>query len=213
MTALTQVLAVARSIPISYLVVGAGGAGGGNRGGGGGAGGVLSGSTSITPGSYAVTVGAGGIGVLGAGGDGGSSSFQNIVASGAGGGGSSSSAAGGPGGSGGGAAYTSGAAGGSGGQGNAGGSNSFTNGSKYSIGQGTLLQLERRVHRSKNRYPKSHGTSSQHSSRATKPRSTRLRASWPRERGTCLIWARSRLAYRRPKKDSTAPITTISPIR
>ena len=50
------------SVNIGYLVVGGGGAGGGQICGGGGAGGLLeSSSYDITPGTYTVTVGAGGV--------------------------------------------------------------------------------------------------------------------------------------------------------
>jgi Concanavalin A-like lectin/glucanases superfamily len=49
-------------IPCAYLVVGGGGGGGKDMGGGGGAGGYTSGSSLLTPGTYSVTVGAGGYG-------------------------------------------------------------------------------------------------------------------------------------------------------
>lgn len=49
-------------IPCAYLVVGGGGGGGKDMGGGGGAGGYTSGSSVLTPGTYSVTVGAGGYG-------------------------------------------------------------------------------------------------------------------------------------------------------
>jgi len=47
---------------VNYLFVGGGGGGGDRHGGGGGAGGVQTGSFSVTTGTYAVTVGAGGAG-------------------------------------------------------------------------------------------------------------------------------------------------------
>jgi hypothetical protein len=55
------------SIPASYLVVGGGGGGGMDMGGGGGAGGYIAGSTNLAPGTYSVSVGAGGIGAPAAG--------------------------------------------------------------------------------------------------------------------------------------------------
>jgi hypothetical protein len=45
---------------VNYLIVGGGGGGGDRHGGGGGAGGVVSGTWSASPGTYTVTVGAGG---------------------------------------------------------------------------------------------------------------------------------------------------------
>lgn len=54
-------------IPVSYLVVGGGGGGGMDMGGGGGAGGYLAGSTYLAPGTYTITVGAGGTGAPAAG--------------------------------------------------------------------------------------------------------------------------------------------------
>ena len=53
------------STTADYLVVAGGGGGGSDAGGGGGAGGMLTGSTSISAQSYAVTVGAGGSGGTG----------------------------------------------------------------------------------------------------------------------------------------------------
>ena len=71
---------------VDYLVVAGGGSGGGNStansacGGGGGAGGMLTGSTSLTPGqSYTITVGAGGAGTNGAGNNGNNSVLGSIV--------------------------------------------------------------------------------------------------------------------------------------
>jgi len=55
------------SIPAGYLIVGVGGGGGMDMGGGGGAGGYVAGNTYFAPGSYNVTVGAGGIGAPAAG--------------------------------------------------------------------------------------------------------------------------------------------------
>lgn len=120
---------------VNYHLV-AGGSGGGGAtavsytGGGGGAGGVLSGTTSLSPGTpYSVVVGAGGTGVAGNNGTVGSSStFSSFTAIGGGygAGGSGSLGPGGSGGSGGGGAGGGGSnqAGGSGtsGQGFAGGS-------------------------------------------------------------------------------------------
>jgi len=70
---------------VEYLVVGGGGSGGRNSstrsGGGGGAGGYLSGTVSLTPGTYTVTVGAGGMAqvVQDSASDGGSSSIGTTV--------------------------------------------------------------------------------------------------------------------------------------
>ena len=47
---------------VNYLVVGGGGGGGDRHGGGGGAGGVLTGTWSVSAGTYTVTVGLGGVG-------------------------------------------------------------------------------------------------------------------------------------------------------
>jgi hypothetical protein len=83
------------SLSVEYLVVAGGGSGGynilGGGGGGGGAGGLLSGSTNLSNGSYQVTVGTGGIYVLGAGQNGGNSVFNSITAIGGGGGGGGAS--------------------------------------------------------------------------------------------------------------------------
>jgi len=81
---------------VEYLIVAGGGAGGGRHGGGGGAGGLLTGFTTVQPGNYNITVGAGGAGVTGicdaicgrAGGNGGNSSAFGLTAIGGGGGGS-----------------------------------------------------------------------------------------------------------------------------
>ena len=84
------------SIEVEYLIVGGGGGGGTNMGGGGGGGGVLAGNTILTPGTYTITVGAGGAGapagttgghptVTGA--NGGNSTFNGLTAYGGGWGG------------------------------------------------------------------------------------------------------------------------------
>jgi hypothetical protein len=78
---------------VDHLVVAGGGGGGGIIGGGGGGGGVLTGTTSVSPGSYAVTVGTGGTGGTGwdtttqQGARGGNSTFGALTAQGGGGGG------------------------------------------------------------------------------------------------------------------------------
>ena len=121
----------------SYLIV-AGGGGGANAGGGGGAGGLLSGASSLTPGTvYSVTVGSGGAGGSGypnvQGTNGNNSTAFSITSIGGGGGSSFSTNAtggksGGSGGGGGGADFSGQqGAGGSGtsGQGNAGGNGIF----------------------------------------------------------------------------------------
>lgn len=115
------------SYSVSYLIVAGGGSGGsrGNRGGGGGgAGGLLTGSTTLNPGTnYTVTVGGGGTAAnSGASGSAGSNSvFSSLTA--IGGGYGTSGGNGGNGGSGGGGTTDSPALGGSGtsGQGNSGG--------------------------------------------------------------------------------------------
>ena len=125
---------------IQLLVVAGGGGGGANNasasaGGGGGSGEVYySASTSVSAGTYTVTVGASGIAGISAGardgGDGGDSVFNTIIAAGGGGGGGPGGALGGdglPGGSGGGAGRGGSLGGASvttaGGLGNAGGNN------------------------------------------------------------------------------------------
>lgn len=129
-------LVVTNGGTIEYLVVGGGGSGGGNSasrsGGGGGAGGFKTGSISITPGTYAITVGSGGVALRPqtSSSDGGGSSIGALVSVSGGGGGASVSGttavAGRAGGSGGGG--TCGGAGGAGisGQGNNGGNSSST---------------------------------------------------------------------------------------
>jgi hypothetical protein len=90
-----EVQSVGNETAVQYLVVGGGGGGGSDMGGGGGGGGVFSGTTNVTPGTYNITVGAGGAGAPGPqrarrGFEGGNSSFigtgANIVAFGGGGG-------------------------------------------------------------------------------------------------------------------------------
>ena len=113
------------SVSVTYLVVAGGGGGGVGRGGGGGGGGVLAGTTTLTAGTYTITVGAGGANAYNdnQGGDGGSSSIgTTVVTTGGGGGGGWSTNAGRAGGSGGGASAGSTASGGTGvsGQGYAG---------------------------------------------------------------------------------------------
>jgi len=79
------------SVMVNYLVIAGGGGGGVGRAGGGGAGGVLTGTTTLTSGSYTITVGNGGANAYndGQGGDGGSSSIGSLfVTTGGGGGGS-----------------------------------------------------------------------------------------------------------------------------
>jgi hypothetical protein len=112
-----------------YLLVGAGGAGGGctattnNGAGGGGGGQVKVGTLAVTPGTpVTVTIGAGGTGVSGAGGNSGASSqFGSVTAYGGGGGGTTgnggadSPGGGGAAGGGGGAGSTANSAGGGGG--------------------------------------------------------------------------------------------------
>jgi hypothetical protein len=112
----------AGSIRVEYLIVGGGGGGGMDMGGGGGGGGVLLGTTVLGPGTYSITVGAGGAGAPAAGTAGqpsghqytipatagGNSTFNGLTAYGGGFGGSSyrgytPGIAGGNGGSGGGA--------------------------------------------------------------------------------------------------------------
>jgi hypothetical protein len=124
---------------IEYLVVAGGGAGGGNSstrsGGGGGAGGLKAGSIAITAGTYAITVGAGGMALVPqtSASDGGGSSIGTLVTCSGGGGGASVSGttavAGRAGGSGGGGTCAGAAGTGITGQGrNGGGSASTTSG-------------------------------------------------------------------------------------
>lgn len=74
---------------VDYLIVAGGGGGGQNNGGGGGAGGVISSATSLSLGSYTVTIGAGGSGATGSGwsgSNGSNTSFNPGTAIGGGGG-------------------------------------------------------------------------------------------------------------------------------
>ena len=109
---------------IEYLVVAGGGAGGTDRGGGGGAGGMLTGTVSISPGSYTITRGGGAAPVTEYGTSSGSaSSIGSLITAAGGGGGGGEGGAGATGGSGGGSGYGSGGYGsGTSGQGNRGGS-------------------------------------------------------------------------------------------
>lgn len=110
-------LVVTNGGTIEYLVVAGGGSGGGNSstrsGGGGGAGGFKTGSISVTPGTYAVTVGAGGMALTPqtSASDGGGSSIGTLVTTTGGGAGASVS----------GTTAVAGRAGGSGGGGTCGG--------------------------------------------------------------------------------------------
>lgn len=57
---------VTDDIDVEYLIVaGGGGGGGGWQGGGGGAGGMLEGTTSLSPQTYKIVVGSGGVGAMG----------------------------------------------------------------------------------------------------------------------------------------------------
>ena len=88
----TTQFTVSAPVTIEYLVIAGGGAGGlGGGGGGGGAGGVLSGTTTLSAGSYTITVGAGGPSVFNdnQGSDGGSSSIGTLIVTTGGGGGGS----------------------------------------------------------------------------------------------------------------------------
>lgn len=131
---------ISDSISAEYLVVaGGGGGGGGWQGGGGGAGGVLTGTKSLTAGTYPVTVGAGGAGHTGTtpAAAGGNSIFDTLTAIGGGrGGGENPAYAASIGGSGGGGVHAGGLTGAAGtaGQGYAGG-NGFT-GNPYEGGGG-----------------------------------------------------------------------------
>ena len=96
------------SLPVDYLIIGGGGGGGGTHGGGGGGGGFQYGSSTISPATYPVTVGAGNtnIGTYGSTcPNGNPSSFNSITSAGGGGGAATNSiqnaAAGGSGGGGG----------------------------------------------------------------------------------------------------------------
>lgn len=94
-TRLVYAITSSRTITVSgtgkvFFLLGAGGGGGGGDGngaGGGGAGEVIYGETTLTPGNYAVTIGAGGAGGAGPssnGGNGGNSTFAGFTARGGG---------------------------------------------------------------------------------------------------------------------------------
>lgn len=107
---------VLSDVLVEYLVVAGGGGGGTGFGGGGGAGGFRIGSKTLSPGTYSITVGAGGLGAPGSnanGNPGENSVFDTVTASGGGAGGGQASA-GGAGGSGGGGGGTYGIYGGAG---------------------------------------------------------------------------------------------------
>jgi hypothetical protein len=55
---------VTKSGEVEYLIVAGGGGGGGDNAGGGGAGGLLTGTITVTPQAYTITVGAGGLGAV-----------------------------------------------------------------------------------------------------------------------------------------------------
>jgi len=76
---------IGTSLPVEYLIVAGGGGGGMDMGGGGGGGGVLTGSHILTPGSYTITVGAGGAGAPAAGTNGQPSAHQYTIPATAGG--------------------------------------------------------------------------------------------------------------------------------
>jgi len=117
---------VAAPAVVSVLVVGGGGGGGLSCGSGGGAGGALVTTVALAPGTYAVTVGAGGAGSTNGanqGVNGGNSAFAALVAVGGGGGTSQSYL------------YPSGTGGRSGGSGGGGGRNNTNAGSAFP-GQG-----------------------------------------------------------------------------
>lgn len=125
-TAGNSTFTVTRSGQVEYLIVAGGGPGAGGQynGGGGGAGGLLTGTISVTPQAYTVTVGAGGVGNNTQGTNGGNSVFGALTAIGGGAGGAHPGLPqnGLSGGSGGGGSQAGGAGGaGTAGQGNAGG--------------------------------------------------------------------------------------------
>ena len=132
---------IGSSLHVEYLIVGGGGGGGMDMGGGGGGGGFLSGKHVLTPGSYTITVGAGGTGAPAAGTNGqpgghqytipatagGNSSFNGLTSIGGGFGGSSYRG------------YTPGIAGGNGGSG--GGASGYNdNAGTFNGGSGTSGQ-------------------------------------------------------------------------
>ncbi len=122
----------------SYFALGGGGGGGGAAAGGGGAGGLVQGTATLSPGSYAVTIGIGGAGANGinnAGSNGGSTSFGSVfTALGGGGGGSFSNQAAKVGGCGGGGGFQLAGAAGTAGQGFAGGGSAQGGGGGGGVG-------------------------------------------------------------------------------
>lgn len=141
-------LILADSLTVDYMIV-AGGGGSTHRGGGGGAGGMITGNTTLSPGTYPVVIGTGTVYASGGdssfagitctgGGRGSSYSGNNSLSGGSGGGGGNGSGApgiSGQGNSGGSATYGS-VAGGGGGKGASG-----QNGSQYVGGKGGAGQL------------------------------------------------------------------------
>jgi len=129
---------------VEYLIVAGGGGGGAWVGGGGGAGGMLTGSTTVTPQTYTITVGGGGTGEFNPGGysgmpratNGGDSSAFGVTATGGGRGGSWSTYDAQPGGSGGGEGHSPPGAAGVFGQGHAGGQGRGTSTNGYPTGGG-----------------------------------------------------------------------------
>ena len=124
---------------VDYLIVAGGGGGGRNAGGGGGAGGMLTGTVTLSAGTYAITVGDGGVGQTSSfsnpGDSGNDSTFYGLTAIG-GGGGASDGNPGINGGSGGGSGRDAGAGGGAGGTGVTGQGNAGAAQNGYNTGQG-----------------------------------------------------------------------------
>jgi hypothetical protein len=84
------IFTISSPVSIDYLVVAGGGSGGVGRGGGGGAGGVKAGTTTLSAGSYTITVGFGGpsgLTTTSTGSDGGPSSIGTLIVTTGGGGG------------------------------------------------------------------------------------------------------------------------------
>ncbi|MCE2860311.1 MAG: filamentous hemagglutinin N-terminal domain-containing protein, partial [Oxalobacteraceae bacterium] len=128
---------------VDYLIVGGGGGGGAWVGGGGGGGGALAGTSDLTDSSYAVSVGAGGIGLIynaqavqRNATSGGNSSAFGLTAIGGGYGGSWTARVAASGGSGGGQGYSQAAAAGTAGQGFAGGTGNGASTDGYVTGGG-----------------------------------------------------------------------------
>jgi hypothetical protein len=128
---------VNKSGSVDYLIVAGGGAGGGG-GGAGGAGGLLTGTTTVTPQSYTITVGAGGVGVnTGAtGANGSNSSAFGLTAIGGGGGGALSGVPQSGGSGGGGNRPTPAGGAGTSEQGNAGGNGAQNSTQAWTVGGG-----------------------------------------------------------------------------